>query len=186
MSKLSSIDGCFQKACGFAVTMQKENQVILAIILLLGVTSSPYFFDHANSSQLSNDKIDSTSDSEKLSIAAENWHQASSYIIQNQELKGLSGMLNLAHGSFDPLSSDAPYLPESFISTKDYLSTGLMFIQLNEYNFDWLFELQEKSFLHVLDKPLNLLHQIQLLISSNAAPGMLFDPTCRCRLSARR
>ena len=151
MSKLSSIDGCFQKACGFAVTMQKENQVILAIILLLGVTSTPYLFDHANSSQLSNDKIESTSDSEQLSIAAENWHQASSYIIQDQELNGLSGMLNLAHGSFDPLSSDAPYLPESFISTEDYLSTGLMFVQLNEYDFDWLFELQEKSFLHVLD-----------------------------------
>ena len=91
MSKLSSIDGCFQKACGVAVTMQKGNQAVLAIILLLGVTSTPYLFDHATSSQLSDEKIESTSDSEQLSIAAENWHQASSYTIQGQELKGFLG-----------------------------------------------------------------------------------------------
>ena len=58
MSKLSSIDGCFQKACGFAVTMQKENQVILAIILLLGVTSTPYLFDHANNAKLSDEVME--------------------------------------------------------------------------------------------------------------------------------
>ena len=151
MSKLSSIDGCFQKACGFAVTMQKENQVILAIILLLGVTSTPYLFDHANNPPLSKEIIESNSDSEQLSIAAENWHQASSYIIHDQETRTLSGMLNLAHGSFDPLTTDSPYLPESFISSEDYLSTGMMFVQLNDYDFDWLFELQDKSFLQVLD-----------------------------------
>ena len=65
MSKLSSIDGCFQKACGVAVIMQKGNQAVLAIILLLGVTSTPYLFDQANSSQLSDDKIESTSDKEQ-------------------------------------------------------------------------------------------------------------------------
>jgi uncharacterized protein (UPF0333 family) len=90
MSKLSSIDGCFQKACGFAVTMQKENQVILAIILLLGVTSTPYLFDHANNPELSKQIIESNSDSEQLFIAAENWHQASSYIIHDQETRTLS------------------------------------------------------------------------------------------------
>ena len=120
MSKLSSIDGCFQKACRFAVTMQKENQVILAIILLLGVTSTPYLFDHANSSELSDDIIGSNSDSEQLLIAAKNWHQASSYMVQDQELKSLSGMLNLAHGSYDPLTDSAPYLPGNFISNQDY------------------------------------------------------------------
>ena len=109
MSKLSSIDGCFQKACGVAITMQKGIQAVLAIILLLGVTSTPYLFDYANSSELSDDKVESNSDSEQLSIAAENWHQASSYTIQGQELKGLSGLLNLAHGSFDPLVNDSPY-----------------------------------------------------------------------------
>ena len=151
MSKLSSIDGCFQKACGVAVTMQKGNQAVLAIILLLGVTSTPYLFDHANLSELSDEKVESTSDSEQLFIAAENWHQASSYTIQDQELKGLSGLLNLAHGSFDPLVNDSPYLPQSFISTEDYLFTGMMFVQLNEYDYEWLLELQEKSFLVVLD-----------------------------------
>ena len=151
MSKLSSIDGCFQKACGVAITMQKGIQAVLAIILLLGVTSTPYLFDYANSSELSDDKVESNSDSEQLSIAAENWHQASSYTIQGQELKGLSGLLNLAHGSFDPLVNDSPYLPQSFISIEDYLSTGLMFVQLNEYDFEWLLELQEKEFLVVLD-----------------------------------
>ena len=140
MSKLSSIDGCFQKACGFAVTMQKEKQVILAIILLLGVTSTPYLFDHANKPELSVELIESNSDSEQLSLAAEHWRQASSYIINNQETRALSGMLNLAHGSFDPLTTDPPYLPESFISSEDYLSTGMMFVQLNDSDFDWLFE----------------------------------------------
>ncbi|MBT4920960.1 MAG: S8 family serine peptidase [Euryarchaeota archaeon] len=131
--------------------MQKEKQVILAIILLLGVTSTPYLFDHANNPELSVENIESNSDSEQLSVAAEHWHQASSYIINNQETRALSGMLNLAHGSFDPLTTEPPYLPESFISSEDYLSTGMMFVQLNEYDFDWLFELQSKSFLHVLD-----------------------------------
>lgn len=160
MSKLSSIDGCFQKACGFAVTMQKENQVILAIILLLGVTSTPYLFDHANNSKLSDEVMELNNDSEQLSIAAQNWHQASSYMIQGQEVKALSGMLNLVHGSYDPLTNSAPYLPEDFIANEDYLSTGLMFVQSTEYDFDWLFELQDKSFLHVLDNlgDLSLIH----------------------------
>ena len=151
MSKLSSIDGCFQKACGFAVTMQKENQVILAIILLLGVISNPYLFDHANNLEHSDEIMELNTESEQLSIAAQNWHQASSYMIQGQEVKALSGMLNLAHGSYDPLTNNAPDLPEDFIANEDYLSTGLMFVQSIEYDFDWLFELQDKSFLQVLD-----------------------------------
>ena len=119
--------------------------------MILGISFSPLI----NSDELVSKSIIETS-SESTSVeqiyTTENyWNQISGESHDGFSIKELSGKFNLAHGSFDPLTDELPPLPYSYIDNNDFETTAMKFIQLHDYDYRWLNQLEEKGHLTILD-----------------------------------
>ena len=151
MSNLATCNGCFQKPNRFAHTMLKPRQVLIGIILILGISFSPLI----NSDELvSKSTIETSSEStsvEQLYTTENNWNRISGESHNGFSIKELSGKFNLAHGSFDPLTDELPPLPFSYVDNNDFETTGMKFIQLHDYDYRWLNQLEETGHLTILD-----------------------------------
>ena len=129
----------------------KQNQVILAIFLLLGVSSIPLLTQSSFSDELTVSSFEKFSEEERLEIATEHWFDMSGEVFKEVTLKPLSGNLHLAHGIFDPTVDEQPDLPENLVDHFDYLETGLVFVQLESSNSQWLSNSAEEMNIRVID-----------------------------------
>ena len=124
--------GCFQKPIAVRVVMMKKQQAILTLLLLLSVVSLP-FANHYDSITDDSSNLSNYSEHEMLSLATDNWNQASSSMQTGIVVDLPSGNIATAHGTFDPLTQVFPKFPDHFTNPTDYMLTGMKFLQLNDY-----------------------------------------------------
>ena len=151
MSNLSTMNGCFQKPSVFPRIMLKPRQVLFGIILFLGISFSPMVNNEVLEADLTVETTQFDENHDKLANAAENWHLASSKTIDGLTVKELSGNFNLAHGSFDPLLEFPPPIPDLFKNNNDFQDTGMKFIQLVDYDYQLLYELENNGEIKILE-----------------------------------
>ena len=151
MSNLSTMNGCFQKPSVFPRIMLKPRQVLFGIILFLGISFSPMVNNDVLEANMAAETTQIDENHDKLANAAENWHQASSKTIDGLTVKELSGNFNLAHGSFDPLSEFPPFIPDLFKNDNDFQNTGMKFVQLMDYQYQLLYDLENSGDIKILD-----------------------------------
>ena len=151
MSNFPTFDGCFQKASGFPPNMLQPRQLIFGVILILGISFSPL----THSEFLSPD-FDVELSGEDLTqvhheYAESNWFLASSEDVNGIHLTNLSGDFTIAHGSFNPLAEAPPEVPGTLQNSADFHQTGMKFIQLNNYDYNWLYNLEVEGYISILD-----------------------------------
>ncbi len=149
MSNLATYNGCFQKPNRFPQFMLKPRQVLIGIILILGISFSPLINSDALVPKVTIDSSNELTSIEHLPASVSNWNQISGESNNGFPINDLSGEFNLAHGSFDPLTDELPPLPDSFIDDNDFAVTGMKFVQLYDYDYRWLNQLEEKGYLSI-------------------------------------
>ena len=112
--------------------MMKKFQAIVTLFLLLSVVSLP-FANHHNTVTDNSSNLSNYSEHEMLSLATDNWNQASSSMQTGIVVDLPTGNIATAHGTFDPLSQVSPTFPEHFTNPTDYMLTGMKFLQLTDY-----------------------------------------------------
>ena len=112
--------------------MMKKQQAFVVLFLLLSVVSLP-FANQNNSVVDKNSNLSNYSEDEMLSLAADNWHQAPSSMQTGISVDSPTGNIATAHGTFDPVNQIIPSFPEHLTNPIDYRLTGMMFLQLNNY-----------------------------------------------------
>ena len=112
--------------------MMKKQQAIVTLFLLLSVVSLP-FANHHNSVTDNSSNLSDYSEHEMLSLATDNWNQASSSMQTGIVVDLPTGNIATAHGTFDPLTQVSPTFPEHFTNPTDYMLTGMKFLQLTDY-----------------------------------------------------
>ena len=78
-----------------------------------------------------------------LSNSESHWNLISGESQTGHSIRELSGLLNLAHGSFDPLADEFPTIPLSYVNYNDYDVTGMKYIQFHDYDYQLITELEE-------------------------------------------
>ena len=151
MSNFPTFDGCFQKASGFPPSMLQPRQLIFGVVLILGISFSPL----THSEFLSPD-FDVELSGEDLTqvhheYAESNWFLAASEDVNGIHLTKLSGDFTIAHGSFNPLAEAPPEVPRTLQNSADFQQTGMKFIQLNNYDYTWLYNLEVEGYISILD-----------------------------------
>ncbi|MED6338033.1 MAG: hypothetical protein VYC12_03300, partial [Candidatus Thermoplasmatota archaeon] len=131
--------------------MLKPRQVLFGIILFLGISFSPMVNNDVLEADMTAETTQFDENYDKLANAADNWHQASSKTINRLTVKELSGNFNLAHGSFDPLSEFPPFIPDLFKNDNDFQNTGMKFVQLMDYQYQLLYDLENNGDIKILD-----------------------------------
>ena len=151
MSKIPTMNGCFQKPCGYPIGMLKFRQVILGLILILGISFAPMTNADALTPKQNTTMNDGGATSVQVTDDGLVWHGASSKSVSNIRINQLSGLLSLAHGIIDPTVDEFPPLPDSFRNSADFVQTGMIFLQLHDYNYQFLYDLQQNGELKILD-----------------------------------
>ena len=103
----------------------------------------------ANESSVeSSSELDSTNG---ITTYDSSWNPISGESQSGHTIRELSGQLNLAHGSFDPITEQFPAIPLSYVDHQDYDVTGMKYVQFHDYNYQLITELEETGQLTVLD-----------------------------------
>ena len=151
MSNFSTYNGCFQKPNRFPQHMLKPRQVLIGIILLLGISFSPLVNSNVLVGESSIESSSELNSINGLSNSESHWNLISGESQTGHSTRELSGLLNLAHGSFDPLADEFPTIPLSYVDYNDYDVTGMKYIQFHDYDYQLITELEEAGHLTVLD-----------------------------------
>ena len=123
--------------------MSSRNAIIMLALLLI-TSLSPVLANNPISQDDSEQNIDDSftltnlqhnflstlNEEQKLQLAVDHWSQMTTPQSIESDLKPSTGMLNLAIGSFDPLSEQLPLLDSNLLRYDDNLVTGLAIIQL--------------------------------------------------------
>lgn len=144
--------------------MSSRNAFVMLALLLL-TSLSPLFTAESQAHFIgeSDEEIDvlmttpkgdffsSMDEQQRLQLAVEHWNQMDSPKIIESEIKPASGILNLAIGSFDPLSEQMPLMDSTLIRQNDNLVTGFAIIQLFSHDGEILQSLVEEYDITILD-----------------------------------
>lgn len=95
--------------------------------------------------------LEELSELERLEIARQHWSMMPQASGVETPMKPATGIIHLAHGSFDPTSDSGPLLPSSLFRPHDMAHTGLAILQLHENNGEVFLELQNRYGFVVLD-----------------------------------
>ena len=131
--------------------MLKPRQVLIGIILLLGISFSPLVNSNVLVGESSIESSSELNSINGLSNSESHWNLISGESQTGHSIRELSGLLNLAHGSFDPLADEFPTIPLSYVNYNDYDVTGMKYIQFHDYDYQLITELEEAGHLTVLD-----------------------------------
>ena len=151
MSNFATYNGCFQKPSRFPQGMLKPKQVLFGIILLLGISFSPYVNHDLLATESGTEFTKEYASNGELATVSNYWNQISGMGQSGFPISELSGQFSLAHGSFDPLIDQLPSLPNPYIDDNDFDRTGMKFVQLFDYNYQWLYQLEEAGHLSILE-----------------------------------
>ncbi len=105
---------------------------------------------------------------ERLELAREHWSTMPQASQLQTPLKPSTGLIHLAHGSFDPTTNPGPSMPASLTRIHDTTQTGLAIVQLYENNGGILSELQSQYGFTVLDSLFDEAWLVRLPPSSSA------------------
>ena len=144
--------------------MSSRNAIIMLALLLI-TSLSPVLatnpISQDDSEITSNDNFVLTSpqqnflstlnEEQKLQLAVDHWSQMTTPQSIESTIKPSTGVLNLAIGSFDPLSEQLPLLDSSLLRYDDNLATGLALIQLFSHDGTVLESLSNDYDFTVLD-----------------------------------
>ena len=95
--------------------------------------------------------LSTLNEEQKLQLAVDHWSQMTTPQTIESTIKPSTGILNLAIGSFDPLSEQLPLLDSSLLRYDDNLVTGLALIQLFSHDGTVLESLSKDYDFTVLD-----------------------------------
>ena len=95
--------------------------------------------------------LSTLNEEQKLQLAIDHWSQMTTPQSIESTIKPSTGVLNLAIGSFDPLSEQLPVLDSSLLRYDDNLATGLALIQLFSHDGTVLESLSNDYDFTVLD-----------------------------------
>ena len=123
--------------------MSSRNAILMLALLLL-TSVSPVLANNPTSqgdSEIITDKsfaltspqqnfLSTLNEEQKLQLAADHWNQMVTPQSIESNINPSTGILNLAIGSFDPLSEQLPLLDSNLLRYDDNLVTGLAIIQL--------------------------------------------------------
>jgi uncharacterized membrane protein len=142
-----------------------SRNAILMLALLLITSLSPVLANNPTSeddSEIITDNsfaltspqqnfLSTLNEEQKLQLAVDHWSQMTTPQTIESAIKPSTGVLNLAIGSFDPLSEQLPLLDSSLLRYDDNLATGLALIQLFSHDGTVLESLSNDYDFTVLD-----------------------------------
>ncbi|NCG42239.1 MAG: S8 family serine peptidase [Euryarchaeota archaeon] len=145
--------------------MMSSRNAIIMLALLLITSLSPVLATNPISqddSEITSDDnfvltspqqnfLSTLNEEQKLQLAIDHWSQMTTPQSIESTIKPSTGVLNLAIGSFDPLSEQLPVLDSSLLRYDDNLATGLALIQLFSHDGTVLESLSNDYDFTVLD-----------------------------------
>ncbi|MEJ6530805.1 MAG: S8 family serine peptidase, partial [Euryarchaeota archaeon] len=145
--------------------MMSSRNAIIMLALLLITSLSPVLANNPISQDDSEQNIDDSftltnlrhnflstlNEEQKLQLAVDHWSQMTTPQSIESDIKPSTGILNLAIGSFDPLSEQLPLLDSNLLRYDDNLVTGLAIIQLFSHDGAVLESLSKDYDFTVLD-----------------------------------
>ena len=137
----------------------------MMLVLLLLTSISPALADSSESqidsdsdnaeapiiTSAQSDYLSTLDEQQKLQLAADHWSQMNNPKMFESSIKQSTGVLNLAIGSFDPLSEQLPILDSNLLRHNDNVMTGMAIIQLFSHDGLILESLVEDYDLTILD-----------------------------------
>ena len=137
----------------------------MMLVLLLLTSISPALADSSESqidsdsdnaeapiiTSAQSDYLSTLDEQQKLQLAADHWSQMNNPKMFESSIKQSTGVLNLAIGSFDPLSEQLPILDSNLLRHNDNVMTGMVIIQLFSHDGLILESLVEDYDLTILD-----------------------------------
>ncbi len=88
---------------------------------------------------------------QRLEMAREHWSPMPTGTVFESALHPATGLVHLAAGSFDPLLSQGPALPDSLRRDNDLAQTGMVLVQLNVPNGDMMKSIANELEMVILD-----------------------------------